>query len=131
MTTTRRGLALAGLALAAPARAATIAGGRPLRLIVPYPAGGAVDLVGRLYAERMEAELGQQVVVDNRSGAAGIVGAEAVARALPDGTTLGVIGMTTLCAYKTLYKRLPFDPRPRLRPGQPGERGDGGLRGQP
>lgn len=110
MTTTRRGLALAGLVLAAPARAAVIAGGRPVRLVVPYPAGGAVDLVGRLYAERMEAELGQQVVVDNRSGAAGIVGAEAVARALPDGTTLGVIGMTTLCAYKTLYRRLPFDP---------------------
>jgi len=110
MQTTRRMLALAGVALAAPGRAAPIAGGRTVRLIVPYPAGGAVDLVGRLYAERMEAELGQQVVVDNRSGAAGIVGAEAVARAKPDGTTLGVIGMTTLCAYKALYTRLPFDP---------------------
>ena len=87
-----------------------IAEGRPIRLVVPYPAGGAVDVVGRLFAERMEALLEQQVVVDNRSGAAGIVGADYVAKARPDGTILGVIGMTTLCAYKTLYNRLPFDP---------------------
>jgi tripartite-type tricarboxylate transporter receptor subunit TctC len=79
-------------------------------VVVPYPAGGAVDLVGRLLAERMEPALGQQVVVDNRTGAAGIVGADSVAKARPDGTTTGVIGMTTLCAYKTLYNRLPFDP---------------------
>ena len=51
-----------------------------------------------------------EVVIDNRSGAAGIVGAEAVARARPDGITLGVIGVTTLCAYKALYTLLPFDP---------------------
>ncbi|WP_458094974.1 Bug family tripartite tricarboxylate transporter substrate binding protein [Roseomonas sp. WA12] len=94
----------------AQAQPQPIAGGRPIRLVVPYPAGGAVDLVGRLYSERMEPLLGQQVVVDNRSGGAGIVGAEYVAKARPDGTTLGVIGMTTLCAYKTLYSRLPFDP---------------------
>ena len=118
MGVTRRGalLGAAGLAAAAPlagrgARAQPIAGGRPVRVVVPYPAGGAVDLVGRLLAERMEPALGQQVVVDNRTGAAGIVGADAVAKARPgDGTTLGVIGMTTLCAYKTLYNRLPFDP---------------------
>jgi len=110
MRTTRRALACLGIVAAAPLRANPIAGGRTVRLIVPYPAGGAVDLVGRLFAERMEASLGQQVVVDNRSGAAGIVGAEAVARARPDGTTLGVIGMTTLCAYKALYSKLPFDP---------------------
>ena len=112
----RRGVLLgaAGLAAALPdargARAQPIAGGRPVRVVVPYPAGGAVDLVGRLLAERMEPALGQQVVVDNRTGAAGIVGADAVAKAKPDGTTLGVVGMTTLCAYKTLYNRLPFDP---------------------
>lgn len=113
---TRRGalLSVAGLA-ALPggraARAQPVAGGRPVRIVVPYPAGGAVDLVGRLLAERMEPALGQQVVVDNRTGAAGIVGADSVAKARPaDGTTLGVIGMTTLCAYKSLYNRLPFDP---------------------
>lgn len=113
MTKFTRRAALAGIgaaALTGPANAQPIAGGRPVRLIVPYPAGGAIDLVGRLYAERMEPALGQQVVIDNRSGAAGIVGADAVAKARPDGTTLGVIGMTTLCAYKTLYTRLPFDP---------------------
>ena len=69
-----------GTALGAPrpARAQQIAGGRPIRFVVPYPAGGAVDLVGRLFAERMEPLLGQQVVVDNRSGGAGIVGAALV-----------------------------------------------------
>jgi len=92
------------------ARAQQVSSGRPIRLVVPYPAGGAVDLVGRLFSERMEPLLGQQVVVDNRSGGAGIVGADYVAKARPDGTTLGVIGMTTLCAYKALYSRLPFDP---------------------
>ena len=95
---------------ARPVRAQQVSSGRPIRLVVPYPAGGAVDLVGRLFSERMESLLGQQVVVDNRSGGAGIVGADYVAKARPDGTTLGVIGMTTLCAYKALYSRLPFDP---------------------
>lgn len=109
----KAGLTLAlGAVVAAPhaARAQQISGGRPIRLVVPYPAGGAVDLVGRLFSERMEALVGQQVVVENRSGGAGIVGADYVAKARPDGTTLGVIGMTTLCAYKTLYSHLPFDP---------------------
>ena len=66
----------------------------------------------------------------NRSGAAGTVGAEAVARARPDGTTHDGIGMTTLCAYKALYARLPFDPTatsPRAARRAP----DSGLRGQP
>ncbi len=111
--TVRVGLGLAMGAMApavhsAQAQQASV--GRPIRLVVPYPAGGAVDLVGRLFSERMEPLLGQQVVVDNRSGGAGIVGADYVAKARADGTTLGVIGMTTLCAYKTLYSHLPFDP---------------------
>ena len=67
------------------------------------------------------------MVIDNRSGAAGIVGAEAVARAQPNGTTLGVIGMTTPCANKALYTRLPFDPD-RDFARQSGERGNGRLR---
>jgi tripartite-type tricarboxylate transporter receptor subunit TctC len=116
--TARRGVVKTGLKIALGAmvaaphatRAQQISGGRPIRLVVPYPAGGAVDLVGRLYSERMEALVGQQVVVENRSGGAGIVGADYVAKARADGTTLGVIGMTTLCAYKTLYSHLPFDP---------------------
>ncbi|MBX9699631.1 MAG: tripartite tricarboxylate transporter substrate binding protein [Acetobacteraceae bacterium] len=105
--------ALAPVAAAALPRPAlsVIADARPVRLVVPYPAGGAVDLVGRLLAPGMEASLGQPVVVENRSGAAGIVGADAVAKARSDGTTLGIIGMTTLCAYPALYRRLPFDPQ--------------------
>jgi tripartite-type tricarboxylate transporter receptor subunit TctC len=93
-----------------PVRAEQVADGRPIRLVVPYPAGGAVDLVGRLYSEGMEPLLGQRVVVENRSGGAGIIGADFVAKARADGTTFGVIGMTTLCAYKTLYNHLPFNP---------------------
>jgi tripartite-type tricarboxylate transporter receptor subunit TctC len=105
------GMALGAMVSAPRAtRAQQVSGGRPIRLVVPYPAGGAVDLVGRLFSERMEAFIGQQVVVENRSGGAGIVGADYVAKARADGTTLGVIGMTTLCAYKALYSRLPFDP---------------------
>ncbi|WP_431271082.1 Bug family tripartite tricarboxylate transporter substrate binding protein [Dankookia sp. P2] len=107
---TRRAVLLGSLAAPLVARAQPIGGGKPIRLVVPYAAGGAVDMVGRLAAERMGPALGQEVVVDNRSGAAGIVGADAVAKARPDGGTLGVIGMTTLCAYKALYSKLPFDP---------------------
>lgn len=91
-----RRLLLGGL-LAAPsiARAQTR---RPLRVIVPFPPGGAVDSLGRILADRLAPLLDQQVVVDNRSGAGGMIGADAVAKATPDGTTIGIIGAATLCA---------------------------------
>ena len=63
---------------------------RPLRLILPFAAGSAVDLLARLYAQRMAENWGQQVVVDNRTGANGIIGMEAIARAAPDGYTIGM-----------------------------------------
>src|SRR5688572_23055028 len=81
----------AALALAAPA--AAFAGEaayptKPVRLIVAFPAGGSTDIVGRLVAQRLSQSLGQQVIVDNRGGAGGIVGTEIAARAAPDGYTL-------------------------------------------
>ena len=65
---------------------------RPIRMVIPFPAGGSIDLVGRAIATNWSATLGQQIVIDNRSGAGGTVGAEIVARAAPDGLTLIVRG---------------------------------------
>ena len=64
---------------------------RPITLIVPYPPGGGVDLIGRLVAQRLSAALGQQVVVENRGGAGGMIGTRDLAKAAPDGYTLGVM----------------------------------------
>jgi tripartite-type tricarboxylate transporter receptor subunit TctC len=117
--TGRRDLLLgtAAALLASPAiHAQPIAGGRPVRLVVPFPPGGAVDILGRLVAERLGAALGQTVVVENRGGAGGNIGADAVAKAAPDGSTIGIIGVTTLCAAPFLYKSLPFDPQRDLAP---------------
>jgi tripartite-type tricarboxylate transporter receptor subunit TctC len=82
---------------------------RPVRMIVPYPAGGSIDLAGRRLAEALATELGQPVVVDNRAGANGVIGTEAVAHAAPDGHT---ILFTTLAAHAgnpALRKELPYD----------------------
>jgi tripartite-type tricarboxylate transporter receptor subunit TctC len=108
---------LLGGGLAASASAQQIAGGRPLRIIVPFPPGGAIDILGRLLADRLPARLGgQTVVVENRAGAGGMLGADAVAKAAPDGATIGIIGVTTLCAFPFLHSRLPFDPQKDLAP---------------
>ncbi|MCO6415636.1 tripartite tricarboxylate transporter substrate binding protein [Siccirubricoccus sp. KC 17139] len=109
-------LAAATTLLAAPAMAQPIAGGRPIRLIVPFPPGGAVDLLGRLLAERLAPAIGQNVIVENRGGAGGNIGADAVAKAAPDGTTLGLLGVSTLCAAPFLYRSLPFDTRKDFTP---------------
>ena len=69
---------------------------RPIKLIVPYPAGGSVDLLGRAFAERMQAALGQPVVADNRAGATGTIAHQVIARSAPDGYTLGVSGTSPL-----------------------------------
>src|SRR5262245_20800962 len=83
---------------------------RPIRVIVSVPAGGGVDTVTRLVGQKLQQRLGQPVVIENRSGAAGNIGAEAVATAPPDGYTLLATPPAPLVANAALYKKLRFDP---------------------
>ncbi|MBY0336930.1 MAG: tripartite tricarboxylate transporter substrate binding protein [Acetobacteraceae bacterium] len=115
MTLTRRhALALPALLLPAAAAAQGWNPTRPVRIIVPFTAGGATDVSARIMAERMGALMGQSFVVDNRPGAGGNVGTEAVAKADPDGHTLlmGTIGTASINQF--LYPRLAWDPRTDL-----------------
>jgi tripartite-type tricarboxylate transporter receptor subunit TctC len=82
----------------------------PIRLVVPFPAGGPTDIVARPLAQALSAALGQQVVVDNRGGAGGNIGAAAVAQAPADGYTLLLGTVGTNAINQSLYKSLPFDP---------------------
>jgi tripartite-type tricarboxylate transporter receptor subunit TctC len=116
MLSRRAALALPAALLAAPAAAQGWAPDRPVRLIVPFAPGGSQDILGRLFAEALRDIVGQQVLVENRGGAGGIVGAEAVARAAPDGLTLllATAGQTTIA--KALGRRLSYDPLADLLP---------------
>lgn len=82
----------------------------PLRMVVPFPAGGATDLMARALAQELGAALGQQVVIDNRGGAGGAIGAEAVANAPKDGYTLLFATMGTQAINPALYPKLRYDP---------------------
>lgn len=109
----RRSALLALPALAAPAAARAQGApwpSRPIRMIVPFPAGGATDLTARVAGERMAALLGQPVVIDNRPGAGGNLGSDAVAKAEPDGYTLLTCTIGTASINQFLYSRLPYDP---------------------
>jgi len=106
---TRRALAAAALALPGAARAQGWRPDRTLRFIVPYTAGGASDITARLLAERLRAALGQPGVVENRAGASGIIGTEAVAKAAPDGTTILMVASSHV-VNRALFPSLPFDP---------------------
>jgi tripartite-type tricarboxylate transporter receptor subunit TctC len=83
---------------------------KPIRIVVPFAAGGSTDVTARLVASALAERLGQSVIVDNRAGAGGNIGAEAVARAEPDGCTLLLATSSTNATNAALYKRLPFDP---------------------
>src|SRR5712691_6588647 len=83
---------------------------RPIRVIVPFPAGGAADALPRIVAEKLSARWGQPVTVENRAGASGSIGAEAVARADPDGYTLLATPPAPLVINPSLYAKLPYDP---------------------
>lgn len=80
---------------------------KPVRIIVPYPAGGGVDVLARVVGRRLTDALGQPVVIENRGGAAGIVGSETVARAAPDGHTLGIVTSTLMMA--PALQKVPYD----------------------
>ena len=103
-------LALGAAGLLAPLAAPAIAQARPITLVVPFPPGGSTDLMGRLLAERMQAALGQPVLVENRPGAATVVGAESVARAAPDGFTALINSGTTLTLNPLLMRNLSYKP---------------------
>lgn len=109
--TRRTTLAALGATLAAPwigARANGLAGGRPISLVVSYPAGGGADLMARILAPRLSEALGQSVVVENKPGASGQLAAAAVARATPDGTSL-LLDASSFAVNPSLYPKLQYD----------------------
>jgi tripartite-type tricarboxylate transporter receptor subunit TctC len=83
---------------------------RPIHIVVPFPAGGPADVMARLIGDKMSADFGQGVVIDNRPGANTLVGAEYVAKAAPDGYTLLMAIDSTLVMNQYLYSKLPYDP---------------------
>ena len=82
---------------------------KPVRIVVPFPPGQAADLIGRVIAERLTPVLGQQVIVDNRAGAGGMIGTEFVAKAAPDGYTFLIGGISALAINPHLYNKLAYD----------------------
>jgi len=81
----------------------------PVKLIVPFAAGGSADVVARIFAQSFSAQLGQPVVVDNRGGGGGVIGIDAVAKATPDGYTLGMANATGLSAAQYMTDKLPYN----------------------
>lgn len=114
--TTRRGVLAAGLAVAAvafplgPALAQASWPTKPLRIIIPFAAGGGTDIAARALQPHLTEILGQPLVIENKGGSAGIVGTEAMVRAQPDNHTIGM-AVSSLAANPALYKTLPFDTR--------------------
>ena len=82
---------------------------RPIKFIVPFPPGGATDLVGRLLAAKLQESWGQTVVVENKAGASGMIGTEQVARAAPDGHTV-LVAITTHVQNAAIFTKVPYDP---------------------
>ena len=101
---------VAGVALSQPGDYPT----RPIRLVVGYPAGGASDVAARIVSQKLSERLGQSVVVDNRPGSAGNIGADAVAKATADGYTL-LLGTISLAVNPSLYPKMSYDPAKDLR----------------
>ena len=103
-------LALVAALAATPNASAAEYPTRPIKLVVPYAAGGPTDVLGRLVGEYLGRDLKQAVIVENKAGAQGAIGAEAVARAEPDGYTLFVTAASIIVLNPMLYKKLPYDP---------------------
>ena len=102
--------ALAGISLLPASTLAQEYPSKSIKLIVPFPAGGATDIVSRVIAQQLGTELGQSVVVDNRAGAAGVIGSEAGARAAPDGYTLLLTTSSTHSIGPLLNPKIPYSP---------------------
>jgi tripartite-type tricarboxylate transporter receptor subunit TctC len=83
---------------------------RPVRLVVPFPAGSSTDIIARIVAQKLSHRLGQQIVIENRAGASGNIGADAVAKAAPDGYTMGIATASTHAVAASLSTNLPYDP---------------------
>jgi tripartite-type tricarboxylate transporter receptor subunit TctC len=106
----RRALLAAALAVCAGGTLAQPYPSKPIRLIVPFTPGGSTDILGRAIGQKLAEALGQQVVIENRPGAGGSIGAEAAARAAPDGYTLLMGHIGTLAVNPSLYPKLGYDP---------------------
>src|ERR1700674_1060975 len=103
--------AAAALAQTTPARKVTAYPSKPIRLIVPYPAGGTADALARVLGQKLSDSLGQQVVTDQRPGSGGNLGTDIAAKSPPDGYTLVVATVGPFAANVTLYGgKMPFDP---------------------
>ncbi|MDB5416094.1 MAG: hypothetical protein JWR10_4429 [Rubritepida sp.] len=111
----RRSLLATPFALCAPALAQTYPD-RPVRLVIPYPAGGSLDVVGRAVGQRFQEVTGQPLVLDNRGGASGTLAADYVAKSRPDGLTLVLASAPQLSIAAALQPNLPYDPRTDLVP---------------
>jgi tripartite-type tricarboxylate transporter receptor subunit TctC len=105
----RRSIFIAAALLASTAASAQPYPNKPIRAVVPFAAGSATDQIGRAFAEKMSATLGQQVIVENKPGASGMLGADAAAKAAPDGYTILIGTNSTNAALKFLMKQLPYD----------------------
>ena len=111
MTTIVRLLLAAAIGLCLPASSqAQTYPARPIKIIVPSPAGATTDMLVRMVAQKLSEKWGQPVIVDNRPGAGGNIGAEEAAKAAPDGYTLLFTYPAPLAVNQTLYKELPYDP---------------------
>ena len=104
-----RAAAAALVFAASPAGAADEYPARPVRIVVPFAPGGGTDIVGRILAQRLSERLGQGFIVDNRPAGSGIIGADIVAKAQPDGHTL-LFAFSSLASSARLYSQLPYDP---------------------
>ena len=89
---------------------------KPIRFIVPFPPGGTADLIVRLVSDKMTRSFGQPIVIDNRSGAGGSIGTEALVRAAPDGHTIGLGVVSTLCVNPAVFSKLSYDVNRDLAP---------------
>ena len=108
--TRRAVLGATATALAAPARAQQAAWpSRPVRIVVPFPPGGLVDVLARAVSQRLTEQLGQPVVVENRAGAGGNIGADVVAKAAPDGHTLLASSLGPLAVNQFIYRTMPYE----------------------